>query len=274
MYSEHVLNLARLTEQDPTHAHALLEHAVAEGAVRLAGRGGGIQGMSGLPANIPPRIVQYWHAEDPPQDVRQAIDKVQACNPAMACSVFHEADARAFIAAHFGNDMQALFDFCFHHTMKSDLFRLCYLYVHGGIYVDVDIHCHAPLTNMVAGNAFRCFLVYAEGAPWCIENGLIVAEPGNGVILAMIHKLASNLVRYRDAGQFRGIWTETGPGVATEAVMGLFARFILTGEGESLIDGFLAARNDLCWISYWHDELAYKETADGNWRKACAPVQQ
>ena len=66
------------------------------------------------------------------------------------------------------------------------LFRLCYLYIHGGIYVDVDISCHGPLEKIPGNNDFRCFFLYAEGRPWCIENGFIVAEPGNGIIALRI----------------------------------------------------------------------------------------
>jgi hypothetical protein len=269
--SENLMRIARLVEQDPAHTYALLQHAVVGGAIKLHDKEKAGQGTPGLPANIPHRIMQYWHAERPPDEVRQAILNVQTCNPEAACSVLHEETARDFIAAHFGAGMRSLFDFCFHHTMKSDLVRLCYLYVHGGIYVDVDIRCHAPLANILANSNFRCFLFHAVGQPWCIENGFIAAEPENPLIAAMIRRLAHNLLLYRDRKRFRGIWADTGPGVATETIIGMFARYLLTGEGADMIDGFLTARNDLCAVSYCHDELQYKRTAEGNWRLAIPP---
>jgi mannosyltransferase OCH1-like enzyme len=271
MFSENLLAIARIAEHDPKYLYALLEHAVAEGAVRLLDRGVENPGTSGFPTNIPRRIMQYWHDVNPPDDVRQAAMKVRARNPGMAYAIFHEQAAREFVAANFGGEMRSLFDFCFHHTMKSDLFRLCYLHVHGGLYVDVDIDCHAPLENILANNDFRCFLFHAEGKPWCIENGFIAAEPGSGLIAAMLRNLELNLVQYRDRGRFRGIWADTGPGLATETVMRLLARHILSGEGTSPLAGFLTSRSGLQAVSYRHAELAYKQTAEGNWRKACPP---
>ena len=88
----------------------------------------------------------------------------------------------------------------------------------------------------------------------------------------MLDTLASNLARYRDGHPFRGIWAETGPGVATETIMRLFARSIRTGDDATLIDSLLIARNNLSAISYCHDELQYKLTAEGNWRKAAPPT--
>jgi len=271
LYSEPLLAIARMAEYDLRYRYELLERDVTEGAVRLLNRGAGTPGEPGLPANIPRQIVQYWHSEEWPEDVQQAIAKVQECNRDMVCTVFHEQAAREFVRAHFGDGMRSLFDFCFHHTMKSDLFRLCYLYVHGGIYVDVDISCHGPLAKILGNNDFRCFFMYAEGKPWCIENGFVVAEPANGIIAAMIRNLERNLVQYRDKQRFRGIWADTGPGLATETIMGLLARHMLTGEGASLIDGFLTSRHDLCAISYHHAELEYKQTSEGNWRRARPP---
>jgi mannosyltransferase OCH1-like enzyme len=157
--SENLLTLARLVAQDRIHAYALLEHAVTEGAVQVHDKEKAGGGTQDFPINIPNRIMQYWHDERPPEDVQRAILAVQASNPNAACTVLHEQTARDFIAAHFGAAMRSLFDFCFHHTMKSDFARLCHLYVHGGIYVDVDVRCHAPLANILANGRFRCFLL-------------------------------------------------------------------------------------------------------------------
>lgn len=156
--------------------------------------------------------------------------------------------------------------------MKADLFRLCYLYIHGGVYVDVDIDCHNSFTNIPLGDSFKCFLFYAEGNPWCIENGFIVSEPRNGLIQTMIQITEYNLVQYRDRSVFHDIWTTTGPGVATRAVMLHLAHYVLTGVGPARLDGLLMSRNDSHAISYGHAELEYKKTAEGNWRKAHPPT--
>lgn len=263
--------LAHVARHDQRQRHALLARAVTEGAIDVMVPPAPDH-VPAWPAAIPRRIMQYWHDRHPPEDVLAAIDMLRARNDAIDHHLFDEDAAAAFVHAHFGAHIASLFDRCFHNTMKCDLFRLCYLHVHGGIYVDVDIACHAPVASVFASDALRCLLFYAEGRPWCIENGFIATTPGHGAVGAMIDAVAGNLRAWQAGSPFRGVWMETGPGAATAATMGLLARRIAGETDAAAIDDVTLARNDVAGVSYAHAELAYKRDAAGNWRLARAPT--
>lgn len=55
--------------------------------------------------------------------------------------IFDEAQAREFIRVEYEARHLEAWDLCNHPAMKSDLFRLAYLYRHGGVYIDADDTC-------------------------------------------------------------------------------------------------------------------------------------
>jgi hypothetical protein len=58
--------------------------------------------------------------------------------PDFAHVIFDEDQAREFIGKEYDARHLEAYDLCNHPAMKSDLFRLAYLYRHGGVYVDAD----------------------------------------------------------------------------------------------------------------------------------------
>ncbi|WP_259328613.1 glycosyltransferase family 32 protein [Acetobacter pasteurianus] len=225
-----------------------------------------------LPPNIPKRISQYWHSETLPDDVARSIEKVKNNNPGFELVLTHDESARAFLHTHFGQDMVALFDVCFHPAMRSDLWRMCDMYVHGGIYVDVDISMHAPLAHITGHASYECFLMYAVGTPWCIENGLIISRKKHPVIEAIIHALCESLTRYKNnPNSFENIWVNSGPGTTTIGTIKYLYDVTPEWADHACGDGFLLGHHSRAVASYGHDELAYKAFSEGNWRKARPP---
>src|SRR6266852_266494 len=92
----------------------------------------------------PPRtIVQFWH------DLRQLPDDVEECVASWTCwetsgfthLIFDWQAAKAFIGHSLGARHVCAFVCCYHPAMQADYFRLCYLLVEGGFYVDADDVC-------------------------------------------------------------------------------------------------------------------------------------
>lgn len=96
-------------------------------------------GQIGTPRNI----VQFWHSlEDLPDDVQQCIASWRHCSKkGFAHRLFDESSARAFIRSALGQRYERAFRKCYHPAMQSDYFRLCYIFIEGGFYVDADDIC-------------------------------------------------------------------------------------------------------------------------------------
>ncbi|QNT78050.1 glycosyltransferase family 32 protein [Entomobacter blattae] len=221
-----------------------------------------------LPPDIPKKIVQYWHNPHRPDYIDTAIESMKAHNPGYDHLIENDAGARTFIQAHFGPHYATLYDHCLHVTMKADFWRLCYLYIFGGIYIDIDNTCVAPLTTLMAKRSFECFFHYAVGKPWCVNNGFIVTTPKNSLIHALLNRTAANIEHIiENPASFSNVWELTGPGATTRAAMRQVALnpSLITPTPKGHIPLLLSHENTARY-SYHHEEFAYKQTAEGNWR--------
>src|SRR5216683_5976133 len=89
---------------------------------------------------IPKLIIQFWHdlAALPP-DVSECLDSWEPLTRyGFKRVLVDDNGARGFISRRFGHPYVAAFDRCHHPAMRCDYFRLCYIYGHGGFYVDAD----------------------------------------------------------------------------------------------------------------------------------------
>ena len=92
---------------------------------------------------IPRTFVQFWH------DLRQLPHDVEECvaswtrweTSGFTHRLFDEHAAKAFISGSLGTRHEGAFERCYHPAMQADYFRLCYLLVEGGFYVDADDIC-------------------------------------------------------------------------------------------------------------------------------------
>jgi mannosyltransferase OCH1-like enzyme len=95
------------------------------------------------PANnvpIPKVIMQYWHSsKEIPKDVLECIDSWKVLiNKGFRFDFFDDESAKCFIKKHLKKEHIDSYLKCHHPAMRCDYFRLCYLYVSGGLYVDSD----------------------------------------------------------------------------------------------------------------------------------------
>lgn len=89
---------------------------------------------------LPKRIVQFWDDLDRlPRDVRECIDTWRKTEEqGVERLLFDKHQAREFISRKLGPRHKRAYDKCYHPAMQSDYFRLCYILVEGGCYIDAD----------------------------------------------------------------------------------------------------------------------------------------
>jgi Glycosyltransferase sugar-binding region containing DXD motif len=182
----------------------------------MSGRGGG-------------PIVQYWHAERPPERIRRGLDSFPERNPDRPHLVFHEADAEAFIAANLSPREVAAFRACAVPAMQSDFFRYCAIFVLGGIYVDADFRCVADLRPLIEAQEGTLFgrlggspkfnaalaLPYPVGPYLAVGNSPMAFRRAGHPVLELAIEVAAANVENRTADGPRAVWLTTGPGIFT-----------------------------------------------------------
>jgi mannosyltransferase OCH1-like enzyme len=95
-----------------------------------------------IPVKIPANIFMTWKTRDLPPYMKKNVDKLKADNPEFNVKVFDDEMCREFIADHFSFSVIDAYDTLV-SAYKSDLWRLCVLYIHGGIYLDIKYGCVA-----------------------------------------------------------------------------------------------------------------------------------
>jgi len=224
-----------------------------------------------LPFNIPNMISQYWHSENLPEEISISSLNMRNFNKEYSYHIENDNSAREFILTHYGKEICELFDACFHPAMRSDFWRLCWLYEKGGIYVDIDTKAHGPIGRIAAGSNFSCFLTYSIGKPWCIDNDFIITEPRNSLISFIMNEMFNNIRKYLKTGNFENIWVETGPGVTTIATARYISNNWLKKHETPKDSGLIFRHHNAVAEAFYHHEMEYKKTPDGNWRLIRAP---
>lgn len=229
----------------------------------------------------PPRtIVQFWHdLKDLPADIQECIASWTFWKSnGFEHYLFDEHRAKAFIAASLGARHERAFERCYHPAMQADYFRLCYLSVEGGFYVDADDVCLArridwlfedgrlkvqPLCydvasqSMVKPTDFVQAGAYRAGWIFYVNNNPLVVSKRHPIIEIALER-ATELLAIPDEGVLPEIQETTGPGNLARSIF----EFATASEG---IERHLVVLRD--WdssaISRW--PLSHRDDAR-NWR--------
>ena len=91
-------------------------------------------------ATIPKVIVQFWHdSKAIPEDVQECLESwTNLKKQGFMTVLFDDKQARQFISDKLGQRYLQAFELCYHPAMRCDYFRLCYILINGGFYVDAD----------------------------------------------------------------------------------------------------------------------------------------
>lgn len=125
-------------------------------------------------------------------------------NPNYEYYFFNDNDAREFIQKHFKEhliikdennivDVLRAYDLILPGAIKADLFRYCYLYIFGGIYVDSKISSFIDFDDIIDEN--DKIVLTKDDAPKSIYNGLIIIEKDNASLLKTIKQVITHVLK-------------------------------------------------------------------------------
>lgn len=228
---------------------------------------------------IPRRILQYWHdLQALPVDVLECMDSWSIWESSgFEYCVFDARSAARFIEQSLGREHLRAFMRCYHPAMQADYFRLCYLVINGGMYVDADDVCIAkdisalfvgssvkvqPLCydiatdSMVQSEIFLQSGTNREGLIFYVNNNPLIACEGDPIISRALERATLRL-NFSAESELPEIQSTTGPGNLSRVIFEMCA--------QSLDDHLVTVLRswDSIGISKW--PLSYR--ADGrNWR--------
>lgn len=226
-------------------------------------------------------IVQFWH------DLRQLPHDVEECiaswtrweTSGFVHRLFDENTAKTFIGRSLDARHKRAFERCYHPAMQADYFRLCYLLVAGGFYIDADDVCVGteidwlfedgrlklqPLCYDIASGAmvksavFLCADAYDPSWIFYFNNNPLVASRGHPILERALSQ-ATSLLELAGEGTLPEIQTTTGPGNLSKAIFDLG-----TTPGGNVESDLVVLRDwDTLAVSRW--PLSHRSDAR-NWR--------
>jgi len=149
---------------------------------RLVQRSGGSEVASSVFARkLPKRIVQFWDDLDRlPGDVGECIESWRKTEEqGVERLLFDEHQAGGFILQKLGPRYKQAYDKCYHPAMQSDYFRLCYILVEGGCYIDADdVYCGSPIQQLFSDGRLKIQPLCYDMATNKMVPPSLFTEPG------------------------------------------------------------------------------------------------
>lgn len=256
-------------------------HARSRFVRRLIQSSGNLNVVSSISGRkLPKRLVQFWDNLDRlPSDVGECIETWRKLEEqGVERLLFDKQQARDFILRKLGLRHLRAYDKCYHPAMQSDYFRLCYIFVEGGCYIDVDdVYngsqiqflfsdgrlkiqplCYDTATNMmVPPQFFTKSGADAESWIFYFNNNPLIASSRHPVIERALIQATLSLEKDETNG-LPEIQSTTGPGNLTKSIFD-----IVTENAE--MEHTLLVLCDWEDISTSRWELSYRNDSR-NWR--------
>ena len=163
--------------------------------------------------SVPRTIVQFWDSPEIPSDIKRLMRSWDRCTD-FEHRVFSDQSAIKFIEEHCTPRVLKAFRMANHPAMRADIFRLVFLSVSGGVYVDADDLCRHDIGKLLAPG-FELILMQENLAS--IGNNFIAAAPRQ----PCIEFILSTIVDLVLEKQGNNVWFLTGPGALSSG----FCRF-------------------------------------------------
>jgi len=227
-----------------------------------------------IDVTIPKVIVQYWHSlGEIPKDVLKCIESWKPLkNKGFQFELFDDESAKNFISKHLNEEHLTSYLECHHPAMRCDYFRLCYLYICGGFYVDSDeLLLNEEIEFLFKNNNIKiqpfCYSIKQEKMVekedflhepydatniYYFNNNPIIAPPHHHLVSIALKRATNKLTREENIFD---IQSTTGPGNWSASII----YYLLSGKNE------IEIINDWNSISKSPWPLSYRND-DRNWR--------
>ena len=157
---------------------------------------------------IPKIIMQTWKTKDIPEKWLPSVKSIQKYMPDWKHILMTDEGNRNFVQEHFPHFL-SYFDSFEYPIQRADAIRYMWLYVHGGIYMDLDIELQMDLSSFFTSGSDLYFVL--EGTFNAhTTNCFMASTPRHPFWLEMIEAMKDPYPWYVPTKHFRVMLT-TGP---------------------------------------------------------------
>ena len=135
----------------------------------------------GFSKKIPKVLVQTYHKKN--LIPKKVYENVKKFAPNYKHKIYNDKECINFIKNNFNENIVNLFK-KLKGAHKADLFRYCYLYINGGVYLDIKTELIKPLDKIFVGNYTYSVISTVRNS---IFQGILASPPKNPIFLRLIY---------------------------------------------------------------------------------------
>ena len=148
---------------------------------------------------IPKQVFMCWSSLSLPSKMMEVIQINKELNPEFTFHIYDDIMCKEFIENHFEKDVVYAFEKLIPGAYKADLWRLCVLFINGGIYLDIKFKC---INGFTFSNVLdkEYFTLDIPSLNWTntntmhgIYNGFMVCKRNNLFLWKCICKIVQNV---------------------------------------------------------------------------------
>ena len=155
-------------------------------------------------SNIPKKIFQTWEVSEEKMGIgmKNLINTWKENNPTYKYYLYDSNDRENFIKNNFSKKIYDAYCRILPGAYKADLWRYCVLYIHGGIYIDIDTLCIGKLDDFLHKKIdFICPIDFnkniSEGTH-NLSNGFIASVPNSKILKycidIIVYQIDNNII--------------------------------------------------------------------------------
>ncbi len=142
--------------------------------------------FSNYTSEIPKVIVStYIDKNKIPQKV---FDNIKEYAPNYKFIIYDDYEIISFLKKHFNSEVLKTFFELRRGAHKADLFRYCYLYFYGGVYLDIKTRLTKNINSIFNKHNVNFYTVLSMHKP-TIYQGIIATKPRNPIFLNLINHM-------------------------------------------------------------------------------------
>ena len=168
---------------------------------------------------VPKLLMQTWKTKQVPDHWKPSTTSINKCLPNWKYVLMTDADNLKFVKKHFPSFL-AMYENFKYPIQKADTIRYMWLYVMGGVYMDLDYILNKPL-DVLFKNRTGVFFITSSNFNSSLTNSFMASSPNEGLwldILKEIKKRQKKGLEWWAKGKHFEVMMTTGPGVVDKVV--------------------------------------------------------
>ena len=168
--------------------------------------------------SIPKIIMQTWKNTIIPLKWKTSPESISRYMPDWMYALMTDDDNLRFVQEHFPQYVKMYESFP-HAIQRADIIRYMWLYVHGGLYLDLDYELQEPLDKLFYIDADLYFM-NSNNVGAYITNSIMACKPYHPFWLELLEAIEENQQnpKFWAKGKHLEVMMSTGPGILSQVL--------------------------------------------------------